>query len=601
VNLWDVRYDLEADRPLHRATPGFGHALLATLIVDVFRVLGVSATLQDNRGGWTRLHVEPNLIPFEVEHGADPQREAYNATCLAEVRRRKKAVRGQHSGYSDLFVPIIARGQIAAILVTGPFASARPTSHDVLERWRGLTGRQGHPADPEFASYLATTLATLVLDGDRPAVFEQLIGCLARLLSGEGAADALANEAERLRKRLEPCRAAEHMWEQVRTMVDDRSQRGWASTDRAWYLRELGLSRLPDRVLVGLAVRRARGFDPVDDLVGRDAFQRSVAELARATGNVVAGRIGSHGVLVLSANKKQRMADLAQRISALGDRRFGLSLHFGSSATSKTLPLSRSYHAALAGAERALSQGSRLVTADAAVDGSTQSLRQIREDLCRAVEEAPDSLGARFERYLETVEARCGYRFDRVQGHLEAGFELMARPLVAKGLLDPKSFSALCETLDHAGGEAKTASELFIAYRSAVADMSEAVARPVPAKRERSLRAALYYIHQHYTEPLRFQTVARLAGFAPNYFSALFKEREGMPFERYVAGLRIERAKQWLASSELPAARVAELSGFSSPQYFSKVFRQAVGATPVAYRLKADRYLAGHKHNVIKA
>src|SRR5262249_42317617 len=71
---------------------------------------------------------------------------------------------------------------------------------------------------------------------------------------------------------------------------------------------------------------------------------------------------------------------------------------------------------------------------------------------------------------------------------------------------------------------------------------------------------------------------ARLAGFAPNYFSALFRQRQGVTFERYVSDLRVERAKQLLASSTLSVARVGELSGFSSAQYFSKVFRRSVGA-----------------------
>ena len=144
------------------------------------------------------------------------------------------------------------------------------------------------------------------------------------------------------------------------------------------------------------------------------------------------------------------------------------------------------------------------------------------------------------------------------------------------------------------GGEARTTSDLFAAYRAAVTDMSEAMERPVPARRDRNLRAALDLIHQHYSEPLRFEQVARVAGFAPNYFSGLFREREGMPFERYVTALRIERAKQLLTSSTLSAARVGELSGFSSPQYFSKVFHRALGMTPLEYRQNPG------KHRTIK-
>jgi AraC-like DNA-binding protein len=328
----------------------------------------------------------------------------------------------------------------------------------------------------------------------------------------------------------------------------------------------------------------------VGDLIRRDAFQRSVAELAGAAGDLVAGKVGNHGVLLLSSlsggaeRKKRRLADLADRISTLGGRRFGLSLHFGSSAASRSLPLSRSYQAALQAAERALARGVRITESEPRASEPIQSLRRMREELCRAVEESPDSLGARFDRYLETVEAQSGYRFDAVAGHLAAGFELMARPLVAKGVLDAKSFAALSETLDRAGGEARTTSDLFAAYRSAVTDMALAMARPVPARRERRLHAALDFIHQHYTEPLSFRQIAKMAGFAPNYFSALFREREGVPFERYVTGLRLERAKQLLTSSTFSAARIGELAGFGSAQYFSKVFHRTLGVTPLEYR-----------------
>ena len=57
-----------------------------------------------------------------------------------------------------------------------------------------------------------------------------------------------------------------------------------------------------------------------------------------------------------------------------------------------------------------------------------------------------------------------------------------------------------------------------------------------------------------------------------------------MPFEQYVRALRLERAKQLLSSTELNATRVAELSGFNSSQYFSRVFRNKLGVTPLEFR-----------------
>jgi len=182
------------------------------------------------------------------------------------------------------------------------------------------------------------------------------------------------------------------------------------------------------------------------------------------------------------------------------------------------------------------------------------------------------------------VAAQCGYRSDAARGHLEAGFERIAAPLLSSGAIDKKSFDALCDVLERAAREAGTITDLFAAYRRAVLDLSDSMQRPVLARQDRSLRTAVEHIHQHYAERLSLKTVARLAGFAPSHFSKLFIKRERVPFEQYVRSLRLERAKQLLADTDLDAARVADLSGFRSPQYFSHVFTEALGMTPLTYR-----------------
>jgi AraC-like DNA-binding protein len=280
---------------------------------------------------------------------------------------------------------------------------------------------------------------------------------------------------------------------------------------------------------------------------------------------------------------------LAERASAAARRDFGLSLHWGAGAVPGPIPLVRSYQAALAAADSALVQGTTMVTADAVQGRARDSLRRLRQALGSAVEERPDLLGARFDRYVEAVVAQCGHALDASRGHLDAGFEWMAGVLLRRGTLDERSFGALGESLERAAGEARTLGELTAAYRRAVDDVSEAVRRPVPARQDRSVRHAVAYIEQHYAEPLRLQTVARVAGLAPVYFSKVFKRTEATTFEQYVRRLRIERAKQFLTNTGLSTARVAEMTGFSSAQYFCRVFREATGKTPGAYRSEPPR------------
>jgi AraC-like DNA-binding protein len=583
VALWRVTADRDDVR--HFVAPGFGHALLASLQTYVFERLGVAAAVWQEGSKWFAIHGEPTILMFEQEHGKDREREAYNRRSFTVVRRDKRMFRGEHGGYSDLFVPLVVRGQVVGVLVTGPFAVARPTSTDVLERWRWLTGRQGHPADPEFASYLAAVLSTLVLAGDKLRAFEELLRCFAGLMTGVGDAGELKTRAGALQMELGEARYAERTWEAVREMVDERSSHSWESSHRAYGLAGLGLSRLPDRVLVGLAVGRTAEQDPVDEAIRRDAFQREVAELARRLGDTIAGRVGDHGVVLLSVGKKaHRLVALSERIAALASRRYGLRLHAGASVPEQPMSLSTSYQAALGAAQAALTRGARIQMAEAGAGRPAYSLRHLREELARTVEERPSELSARFDRYLEAASIHAGYRVDLAQTHLEVGFERLTAPLVAAGALDSKSFDVLCQALDLAATRARTMDELLAAYRSAVADVALAMERPVTAGHDRSLRRAVDYIREHYCESLSFRKVARVAGFTPNYFSRLFREREGMTFERYVRALRLERAKQLLSATDLEVTRVARLSGFGSLEYFARVFRASEGATPAGYR-----------------
>ena len=119
--------------------------------------------------------------------------------------------------------------------------------------------------------------------------------------------------------------------------------------------------------------------------------------------------------------------------------------------------------------------------------------------------------------------------------------------------------------------------DLFAVYRRAFADLLETRSHPVKAGHDRSLRRAEEYMRQHYAEALTLGRVARVAGFAPAYFSVLFKKTIGVTFAHRLSELRLERAKQLLSRSDLNLARIAELSGLSNAHYLCRVFKRATG------------------------
>jgi AraC-like DNA-binding protein len=587
--LWQIEEDPASRGHVHRVAAGFGHALLAPLAAYIFKDLRISASVWEHGALWKPIYGAPTLALFELEHGVDFQRHLYNLRHLERVHRTKRPMRGELWGYWDFFVPILARGQVVGVLVTGPFATARPSGAEILARWFQLTGRQGHLSDAEFASYLAASLRILVLERKKLFSFEQLLVRLGRLMSGEGDAGNIINQIESLRGELEDVRLVEDTFDAVRQMVDGRSHHVWSSAAQRRYLKALGLSRPADHVLVGLGVNRRADADRIDEAVRRDAFQRATVDLARAFGDVIAGPVGEHGVMFLSAfrgaarKKDLRLRALAERVSALG-RRFGLSIHFGADAGTPATPVSRSYESALGAAESALVRGVELIVPASGGGPSPGSLRHLRIDLAKDIEEHADLLPARFERLLEVVTTRMGYRVDLSRPYLEIAFDHVAERLLNSGALGPKSFQVMCEQLEREAGASRTVDELSAAYRKAIGELGDALKAPVLARQDRNLRGALEYIHLHFSENPSRAKVARVAGFAPRYFSRLFKKHEGKTFERYLHDLRIERSKQLLESSGLDAARIAELSGFRSASYFSRAFRRAVGHSPTSYR-----------------
>jgi transcriptional regulator GlxA family with amidase domain len=91
-------------------------------------------------------------------------------------------------------------------------------------------------------------------------------------------------------------------------------------------------------------------------------------------------------------------------------------------------------------------------------------------------------------------------------------------------------------------------------------------------------------MRDHLADPLTLEQVARVAGFAPDYFSRLLKRDEGLSFEACLQRIRLERSKHLLTSTRMPVGQVSQLTGFKSRTHFQQVFKRNVGLTPVAYR-----------------
>ena len=95
---------------------------------------------------------------------------------------------------------------------------------------------------------------------------------------------------------------------------------------------------------------------------------------------------------------------------------------------------------------------------------------------------------------------------------------------------------------------------------------------------------AKVYIKENYSKDIFLEDISRKVDISPYYFSKLFKEETGENFIEYLTNIRIEEAKRLLKNRDLSIKNVSIDTGYSDPNYFSRIFKKQVGLTPTEYR-----------------
>lgn len=117
---------------------------------------------------------------------------------------------------------------------------------------------------------------------------------------------------------------------------------------------------------------------------------------------------------------------------------------------------------------------------------------------------------------------------------------------------------------------------------TAVVEMSRREEAENLAERER-LHPAFSYIEKNFTKDIALGDMARLCHMSENYFSRMFGRVTGTTFPRYIADLRIARAKELLLAGGKVRA-VAYDVGYDDPAYFVRRFKQHTGMTPAEWQ-----------------
>ena len=107
--------------------------------------------------------------------------------------------------------------------------------------------------------------------------------------------------------------------------------------------------------------------------------------------------------------------------------------------------------------------------------------------------------------------------------------------------------------------------------------LRQIAAAGAPAHR---IARAIWWLKEHFAEPLGVEALARRVGLRPSAFHLHFKGVTGLSPLQYQKRLRLQEARRLMLGDGLDAAEAGFQVGYESPSQFSREYRRLFGAPP---------------------
>ncbi|TBL68313.1 response regulator transcription factor [Paenibacillus thalictri] len=124
---------------------------------------------------------------------------------------------------------------------------------------------------------------------------------------------------------------------------------------------------------------------------------------------------------------------------------------------------------------------------------------------------------------------------------------------------------------------------LLLETRSRLLKLAERIGG---AGNEPVLKQLIDFVHNHYSENLKLETLADVFSYNSGYLGKMFLKYTGESFHTYLDKIRIEKATELLGQG-MKVHQVAERIGYANVDYFHRKFKRYVGVSPSSYKGKS--------------
>lgn len=172
----------------------------------------------------------------------------------------------------------------------------------------------------------------------------------------------------------------------------------------------------------------------------------------------------------------------------------------------------------------------------------------------------------------------------------DSAFELPPEPFILDCRSDPRVpelFYKLAQLRTGGGSNGNPQRELdcMAVFYRLLSELSEAfTSSGGSGALRRRLAPAVEYIDRHCADSfIDLAELASAAGMSADYFRHCFKSAYGQSPLEYITRIKLENAKTFLLEGRT-VTEAARLAGFSSGNYFARVFREKTGISPARFK-----------------